>query len=807
MNASGLFDFRFVDRNEEQKSLNNFFQNVTKQTLWIKGNSGFGKTTFFNFVYNSWENYCLCYINIKNDSTASDILKSFILELQKYSDIDFLSMVKKEYKKFYNTFYKNSKEITNDLFPNISNMVSTILDVTYTAITLSDKQVNSEDTLVQYIRSILSNKKLCICIDNFSRCDLETAEHFFNIFKHFYDNANFKSCIITTSEDISENLQRAIFSNLPYKEIKINNFDNYIYFTEILDPIFDLKNFEASDIEYLYKKCNGSPKILSTVISKLLEKDGITIRNNIKANIDKKMLFSILQSEYIQFDASDFTTAQKWIIFSYLCLNEKTDVQMLEDLGLFIASKIYLLKTYNKITFYKELQNLIDNKILLYNSDNTISPIHDIDYRDLENIFENSPFRPMFSQYAYEFLNGKKTILEKQKLLCKLARNAEIVGWEHLNFRYGKMLARNKQYYDAQKVFSCLSASFNKLNIMNVIFIAINSYRTGEYNLAIEEFNTIDWNELQYNKVKFYYLFYIGKSYNNIGRTKQAAETLEEALKYVETNSREYVQTLNVLHMYYFEINDTVDKSKKYFNIIKNEYREMFPDIWANTMRGCHNFLKFDDAINVLCEAERLLNDELEIAYIKTTKGFLYAKNDQLSDAKEIFYESSRTIKKLRLHEYSYAANNYAICCMLEQNYQEAIEVLQEALLWNRTEYGNIVLQNHLMVCTLYLNQEQETERYYSFLKNYVEKYSQIDTIMKRKLYINLAIVSNELNLEIDKNSYLKQCESLVKGTSSEWRYYYLLNNNSNNNPIPRPKEQCSNTLYFDPWFLVYAHD
>lgn len=48
---------------------------------------------------------------------------------------------------------------------------------------------------------------------------------------------------------------------------------------------------------------------------KIIGKDGITIRNNIKANIDKKMLFSILQSEYIQFDASDFTTAQKWIIF------------------------------------------------------------------------------------------------------------------------------------------------------------------------------------------------------------------------------------------------------------------------------------------------------------------------------------------------------------------------------------------------------------------------------------------------------------------------------------------------------------
>lgn len=109
METSELFNFQFVDRNKEQKILNNFFQNITEQTLWIKGDSGLGKTTFFNYVYENWTNYCLCYINIKSDSTVLDILQSFILELEKYSDTDFLSMIKKNIKNFIILYIKKAK--------------------------------------------------------------------------------------------------------------------------------------------------------------------------------------------------------------------------------------------------------------------------------------------------------------------------------------------------------------------------------------------------------------------------------------------------------------------------------------------------------------------------------------------------------------------------------------------------------------------------------------------------------------------------------------------------------------------------
>lgn len=87
-----------------------------------------------------------------------------------------------------------------------------------------------------------------------------------------------------------------------------------------------------------------------------------------------------------------------------------------------------MYRAYNIPKFTQELEGLIDNKILLYNSDDTISTRHDIDYRELMNIFDDSEFKPIFSQYAYEFLKYKTNISERQQLLCKLARNASIDG-------------------------------------------------------------------------------------------------------------------------------------------------------------------------------------------------------------------------------------------------------------------------------------------------------------------------------------------------------------------------------------------
>ena len=804
MDATQLFNFRFVDREHEREVLNNFFINNSESTLWIKGNSGIGKTTFFKYMYEKWNNYSLCYIDIKADATSIEIISEFIFQLQKNCGIDFATQLKNKYKNFYNNVYKKAQDITKLAFPQISNIVSIILDLSYTVVTIDDENKNCLEVVIDYIRTILCNKKLCICIDNFSRCDLTTASIFFQIFKTFLSDNSFRSCIITTTEDLKEDLGKAIYLNLPYTQIEIDALNECTYFGQILEPIFDISNLEKDDFEHIRIKCKGSPQKLSTLISKLLDKNGITIEASGKARIDKNVLYLILQKQYVNFNETDFTPAQKWIIFTYICLKNEVEIMMLKECAIYISKKVFLFGAYDEKIFNEELLNLCNNKILKYNPSCTISAYHDNEYGDLLDIFEDSQFKYLFHQYTYEFLS--KNYSDEKKLLCKHACEAKIQQWENMNFKYGKFLAKSKQYYDAQKIFENLNPYLTKMNIMQALYIAINSYETGHYKLAIEQLQVIDYSKLNFKKAKYYYFFYIGKSYNNIGNILKAVEMLEYALNEAEKDSEEYVKTLNVLHMYYLEIPGERNKAFKFFTEIKDNYKSMYPQIWANTMRGCHNFMGNEDALVFLNEAENLLENELEKAYVQTTIGFVYIRMDQLDKAESQFETACKVIKRLKIHEYSYAMNNFAICYMLNDNYQKAKDILLEALFWNRTEYGKLAIQCQLLACAISLKQKDEAMDYYDYLKNYIEKHTPKDYVIKRKIYLNLAIANKKLNNNITMNAYLNKVEPYVKNSSSEWRYNNLVEKQTTSNKTPPIlKYQC--VMDFEPWFLIYAHD
>lgn len=804
MDTTELFKFKFVDRIEEQEKLNKFFREESENTLWIKGERGMGKTTFFHYVFKKWSEYELCFIGINNSDNSTKIITNFITELQKHCSIDFLQTVKKNYKKFYNSIYKTTKDISDEFFPTISKVVSFIIDTSYHVINLHDEKKNSINIITEYITLILKNKKLCICIDDFSRCDLQTAQLFFQIFKSFKEEDSFRSCIITTTEELHSELLEEIQRNLPYRKIDIEKLNEYIYFYEILNPIFDLEDITLEELKYLYLKCKGSPKKLATVISKMLDKNGISVYSTSKAKINKDILHLILQTENIKYKETDFDTLQKWIIFSFLCLSEKVSIEQLKSLSIYIATRNYLYQGYNEEQFRIGFIKLFENRVFNYTADGIVTVYYDSDYRELMDIFYSSPIKGIFSQHAYEFLKLHPEYPESRELLCKNARVADMSIWTKINFCYGKYLSKNKQFYDAQKYFSYLNSYFNKLHVMQVLYIALNSYETGNYQLAINQLNSINPENLKFQKAKYYYYFLLGKSYNNTGLVSKGAITLEKALEQVTIDSEEYVQTLNILHMYYFEIPKKVGLSFEIFQTIRNKYRELHPRLWANTMRGCHNFLKPKEALSVLQEADSIVEDDLEKAYIKTTIGFILVQQDNINEAQKQFENACRIIKPLKIHEYSYAANNLAICYMLNGEYQKSKEILIEALFWNRTEYGKIVIQTHLMMCTAHLKQFQETEEYYSFLVSYMENNRPQDPILNRKVYMNLAIASKYLDLPIQTEAFYNKASTFIKDTTSEWRYYSLLKKKC---PVARPTIKSHLIEDFEPWFLVYAHD
>ncbi len=806
MNTVELFDFQFVDRDIERIALNDFISKNDEVSLWIKGARGYGKTEFLNYGLKKQKEFELCYFDIKTDKNSSEIISDFIIELQKHCSSDFMSSVKEKYKHFYNNTYQKTKKITSELFPEIGNIASMILDTGYYAVTITDENRSTVDIINDYIALILNNKKLCLCIDNFSRCDIEVAQIFFQIIKKFIQEENFKSCIITTSEDLSNELKDAIYHNLPWKKIDINKLKKFDYFYQILNPIFIMDDFSDEDLNYIYLKCNGSPKKLSTIISKLLEKNGITLASTGKSIIDKNILFSILQSDHIKFEETDFSSEQKWIIFSYLSLYEKVPVLWLKNLAIYISEKFFLYHTYDERIFEKELLGLIENKILVYSAKGEISTYHDLDYIELSDIFNDFPIKNLFSQYTYEFLLKHDDIPGREKLICRHAYLAQIPNWYFMNFQYGKQLLKNGLYYDAHKVFSYLDGCYNKLSPFKLLRIAITSYETGNYRLASKQFEIINPEELRFRQVKYNYYFFKGKTCNNLGKIELAIECLKDAMKEVDKDSREYVQTLNILHMYYFEMPENKEEAKSIFNKIQTTYKMVYPREWANTMRGCQNFLDNETSLTILNEADTLIKDELEKAYLKTTKGFVLVRTDQMERAEEQFSDASKTIKKLKIHEYSYAANNLAICHMLKNNFRVAKEILLEALFWNRTSYGELVINTHLMICELYLNNETECHYYYEFLEKFVSKHNISDPIANRKIYMNLAIVSAKLEKHIAEQAFLMKIESNIIDTSSEWRYY-MLTGQLEKARILIPKAQYQKTLAFDPWFLIYAHD
>lgn len=220
----------------------------------------------------------------------------------------------------------------------------------------------------------------------------------------------------------------------------------------------------------------------------------------------------------------------------------------------------------------------------------------------------------------------------------------------------------------------------------------------------------------------------------------------------------------------------------------------------------CRRCFELDskEALSVLMEAGQLLNDSLESAYLKTTKGFLYVQMDNLEMAIKQFEDAYNSIRVLKKHEISYVANDLAVCYLMKQQWSQAKRILLEALLWNRTLYGKLAVQTHLMICCLHLEQIDEAAYYAEALENYLEDFSCDDAIVKRKLYINLAIAYKELGNPIATGGYLNKLEPLAKNSSSEWRYESLTNTALNSK---KPESLYLSITTFEPWLLVYAHD
>lgn len=805
MDTTLLFDFSFVDRNKESKIFDAFMYENEKNILWIDGNHGVGKTTFVKYNMQKYKQYKIGYFNIKNDVTSQEVLEDFIKYIDSISETDFISFFKKNFKSFYNTISGSIINIVNNVNLTLSSIINLMLDISNIIITERDEKKSTSYVISNYLYNIIRKKQVFICIDNFSRCPLDSIDLFINILKPMLIEPNFKLCIITSVEEYNDKIKVQIRRNFSNKYIYLEGFKDAEYFYQILNPIFDMSLFSIEEIQYIYAKCHGEPQKLSIIISKLLDKNGIHFSNSTKAIIDKKILKQVLNKNYIKYCESNFNVLQKWIIFSFISLYDGVSILEVEKLAMYIARNMYFFSINNNQVFHEQLMELVQHKHL-YTDGVNLRVTHDSDYIDYVDIYEGSSLKKFFSKNVYEFLINEKNIYNREELICKHSKIAEIYNWQQINFRYGKKLYDSKKFYDAHKVFMNIYNNSNScFNDNDSLIIALNEYENGYYSICLEIFKNIDVNNLKQLYDKYLFYFYYGKCiYNNTGNINLALNKIDMAYKYVDKNQKEYFIIQNYLHMLMIEIPNRFEESKRIFYEIKNECENTFPIIWANTMRGCHNFIKDSkEAIDILNKAEKIVLNPLEKWYIKNTEGFINIRNGNIDTALNIFRDSYNNIKEIKPHESSYAANNYAVCLMIKGEYNCAKDILEDALFWNKANYGKLFLNVHYMMCNIFLKNDMLAKESMDYLVKYLDTIYISDHIILRKVYMNLAIAFMYQGHSFERNKYMQKAKHYVINTSSEFRYNKIndiLTNEINDNIYYSYSK-------FDPWFVVYAHD
>lgn len=817
MDTTSLFDFEFVDRYKERKIFFNYATTRnSKEIMWVTGKRGMGKTRFVKQMISDLSERNVVWLDNSILDENENIISELLNKLQNLSKYNFYDFVKNNYRLFLDT----GKDILHTFLSDKNFFFAHISDLLCNTVSQMVEQHDSSRIIFRlftsYIDRICENQLMFIVIDNFSRCDKISAHFIMNLMRHYVNAEKIKFCIITTDEDMQLNndLETEIYMNIPFSAISIQELPSYIFFGEILHKIFDKILFNYDDIKYIYEKCEGSPENLIKIIKKGLKRNAITISNNV-ITVNKDVLYAILRTEATHFSLNDFKFREQLLLMVMICIGKIIDAEFLKLAVDHMAYKIFMYQQFSSDVFFETLGQLINDKILIYGSNNTLIFEHDSTFLDICDILRDLNLKPQICMYLYELLLETDlmcygySLEDYEYYKAFYAAEAKISGWEKINFQYAQSLSHKGAYHDAAKIFDKLSPTYFSDLPSQVFIAACTYYEDGQYQKSVSLLHMMKLDNINNNSFLYQYYFILGKAENILTEKRNAIDHFKMALSFVNNKSPEYVDTLNLLHLTYMETCDGQKKAKQIFEYVKNNFEIIAPLEWAKTMRGAANFYNEDEALLILEKARVISesqNNQVENAYIENSLGFIYLRKGDISEAEKRFGLAYEMLRNIKRHETSYALNNHAICHMLNGNPENALADLLEALLWNSSPYAYYTINCHLCACYLKLGREKEAQKICSVLEHYLFSNEIEDLVVLRKIKINLGIAYCEMNENILGKSFFSglQLNDII-GTSSEYRYRLYtkqLYNYVNKNMTPYYMDTT-----FEPWILIYGHD
>lgn len=827
-----IFDFKFVDRDIEKGKIEEFIQSENN-ILWIDGIHGVGKSYFIEkYVIPKMQLHYKYTIYINKASNESiSYLEILINKLSHDLPMPFETYIEKKYKLWKNITKCVNKTLYDiNILKNEATLINSLLDLDSLFLSVEDKNQRPSKVLNSYLEDVVLNSSAFIILDNFSYCDKESFHVIEEMLISLRNVKNIKFLICTTTEEREKNHELSIFmcEKLSHIYVPIKELDNPKYFMEIMSNKFQMTQSMFENINDIYKICNGIPDNLRNFIRQLYIKDGIQISYESLTIVEEKAI-ELIYNKSINFDPNTLTTSQMLIVQILALFHRPMPYKMLVD---FITSvnddKIQNTFIFKLISdkLFSIVETLIDSKIIeikIHMGKELLSFEHDNIFNALYNYYhqEKSSANVSFIHYLlFCFINTHINQMSNYDLcesdvlwiLAEQSYYARIDNWEDYNSKLALQLYKDNKLFRCNQILSRFRKTSIDIDNSLRIFMAKVFYEIAEYKSCIQMLDALNINNLTNDeKISFYLLYGKSVSFSN---SQKALDNFLNALKLNITFEQKCLFQY-YCEMSYSELSGGIDKAKAIFFEFYNDKKHRESRVFTSVLRSSVNFFAPQKSLDYLKQGlknAQAQNDIIEEAKIANNIGFTYTRLEEYNEAEKYFILSCKKLENSKPFEMSYPITNLAFVCMVNQQWQKALEYIEMAGIYNKTEFIPIVLKTYKMLCLTKLNKLDSAEEIKVELIELINNNIISDYKMVKKSKINCAYVAYKMGDVETKEQLLQDCWPFVKNTFAERRYLNLCKKMESKPPatlteFSEVKYDLYEKIDFEPWIVTFGHD
>lgn len=293
-----------------------------------------------------------------------------------------------------------------------------------------------------------------------------------------------------------------------------------------------------------------------------------------------------------------------------------------------------------------------------------------------------------------------------------------------------------------------------------------------------------------------------------------AEKEFKLASNYVTDKSEEEILVKHMRQLVLVEIPERKQEAQDIFFSISEHLENYNQNSRAIgiLLKNCSNYYSGEAALTLLNKAltiSEINNDLVEKAFIKNNMGYEFFKLNNYDKCKKLYKESQDILNQTKIHESAYPLSNLSVCYMLEQKYDEAINLIKLADFWNCSSYLDFVLKTHLMLCYEQTGEKENSFKLANELLGKVENGNINDPVILRKVYLNLAINFDRLESPQLSKLCIEKAYNLCIDSSSEYRASKLYKKYCGIpiRDLSKLKDQYCTKCYFDHWLTIFSHD